>query len=104
MLSINTKIVGSTFVDGQKHFSSLTMGDRLVIKRDLENPVDKNAVGVYLETGEMLGYLKADLSVEISLLLDRGDQFDVLVTAITGLEYGKERAGCNILICKKQRS
>lgn len=45
-------------------------GDRLILRREPDNPVDKNAVQVYTMTGQMIGYVERDYSETVSELID----------------------------------
>lgn len=45
-------------------------GDRLILRREPDNPVDKNAVQVYTMTGQMIGYVERDYAETVSELID----------------------------------
>lgn len=65
-------VKGTYYRDGQsKAAASLCeKGDRLILKREPDNPADKNAVQVYTMTGQMIGYVERDHSGTIAELID----------------------------------
>ncbi len=61
---IFTKVAGVSFQNRDGSFRQTILSrkplDRLVLRRELDNPVSKTAVSVLLETGEQIGYLIRD--------------------------------------------
>ena len=93
---IYTKIVGVTFDDRQASLEKLQIGDKLELKRERENPFDKNAVQVAFK-GEMLGYIKKELAEKIAAQMDKLSwQYSAEVLEVTGKDKGL--LGCNIEI------
>jgi hypothetical protein len=56
--------------------SRLTIGDRIILQREPENPHDSNAVLVLDSSGAELGYLKREVALWFAKLLDSGRQFN----------------------------
>ena len=97
---IRSKIVGITFEDRMEYIKLLKVGEKLELRRDRENPVDKNAIAVYNRDGKQLGYLKKELSESLAPRMDdMTHEFDCFVKEITGIE--KQNLGCNIIIIEK---
>lgn len=102
IFSKRTKIVGVTYDDCQQFISELFPGDDLELRREPDNPSDPNAIAVYNEYGDHLGYLKADLARDLAPMLD-GMPRCKLCGSVIGVTGGKDQYfGCNIeidLIC-----
>jgi len=94
-----TKIVGVTFDNRQEHIAKLELGQQLLLKREPENPYDLNAIRVETNSGEMIGYLRAELAKELASAIDNGRCYHCLLAAITGTKEGPK--GVNILIYQK---
>lgn len=45
-------------------------GDRLILKREPDNPVDENAVQVFTMTGQMIGYVESQYAETVAELID----------------------------------
>ena len=104
MYSFFTKVVGVTFENRQEKIirllynGRLQPGTELMIKRDIWNNVDPNAIGVYTMEGEQLGFLGRDLAHSISQSLYNGTQeFSAFVSQVSG-GYGSGNFGINIRI------
>ncbi len=93
-----TKVVGVTFENRQEIISSMYEGQPLKLLREPNNEYDPNAVKVITGSGLQVGYLNAKLAKHFSPLLERGEEYQALVSQITG---GKDRNyGVNIVIQK----
>lgn len=93
----NSKIVGSTFTEnGQDAIRLLSPNDKLRYVQEKDNKFDANAIAIYNEAGQRLGYVPLATAKGLRENLDRGDTLEIAVSAITGA--GKESVGCNILI------
>lgn len=85
-----TKVAGVTFENRQStirrlyRFGELDEGTELILKREPDNPFDRNAVAVLTQEGESLGYLSKDLAEQLSGNMDRGKIYKAYVSAITG--------------------
>lgn len=81
-------------------------GMPLILKREPDNPYDKNAVAVWIKARAMLfftaevqiGYLSAHVAAEIADHLDNGGRARAMITEITGGSKGKPTLGVNILV------
>lgn len=93
-----TKVAGVTFDNRQDVIYRLSEGERLTLLREPENRYDTNAVKVQTIKGNQVGYLNARLSKHFAPLLDRGEQYQVFVSQVTG---GNEKNyGLNIVLSK----
>lgn len=93
-----SKLVGVTFNERQKVIPTLTAGEELVLEREKDNPVDRNAIHVLTKKGQELGYIRKEIAAEIAPLIDAGTMYRCGVTAITG---GDDYAyGVNIVMVK----
>ena len=57
-------------------------------------PVDANAIAVYRDNGEQLGYLSRELAQEMHQRLAKGETWHAVLTQITG--KGHDTLGANI--------
>ena len=105
----HTKIRGVTYNDPEtcidrqaiiKQF--LDAGTELRAALEPDNPVNANAVAIWLDTEDghsyHLGYLGDDLADEIAGYLQRDKHVDVVVSEVTGGVYGKPTRGVNLII------
>lgn len=93
-----SKINGSTFCPGsQEKIKTLNPGDLLMLKREPENKFDPNAVAVYANEQQRLGYVPKETAVGLSKQIDTpGTIVKVVVSEVTGRD--KANVGCNIKI------
>ena len=70
LFSTRTKLAGVTYDNRQQLISALRDGDELEFCREPDNLYDTNAISVYNEYGNQLGYLRADLASELGPLMD----------------------------------
>jgi hypothetical protein len=100
-----TKVAGVTYQntdtgeDRQKIIGKLKNGERLLLIPDELNQFDREAVKVVRLNGEQIGFLNADLAIEIKSRLKAGSRVDARVVSITG-EIPK---GVNIELVKYSR-
>lgn len=97
---INTKIVGVTRKneDGtsrQELIAECYEGEELFLEREPDNEHDPNAISVWNEYGEQLGYINKSLASELAPKMDKGMRIACFVTAVTGGDDDKSY-GCNI--------
>ncbi|AMQ19633.1 HIRAN domain-containing protein [Geobacillus sp. JS12] len=97
---INTKIVGVTRKneDGtsrQELIAECYEGEELFLEREPDNEHDPNAISVWNEYGEQLGYINKDLASRLAPQMDKGMRVSCFVTAVTG-GYDDKSYGCNI--------
>lgn len=91
-----SKIVGSTFCNGQELMGTLVEGDEVKLEPEPSNKVDKNAVAVYTIDGQRLGYVPTNTAQTISPLLQHGYTGVAIVAKKTGTK--DTNWGCNLLI------
>lgn len=98
--SFYTKVVGVTMEEGrQEAISFLTQDSPIFLIREPSNEHDPNAIAVYTEAGEKIGYLKRQLALALAARLDAGEGYHAAITAITG-GVEDHNYGCNIIIYK----
>lgn len=101
--SFTTKVVGVTHnnPDGSSRqviLSKCRESEKIILKRDPNNPYDKNAIGVFRENGEMMGYLEKDPILVDHI--DKGGEVTARISQIIGGTEGKSY-GCILKITKK---
>ena len=74
VLPIKREIVGVSYENRRNAARRVKPGDRLELRRDYENPVDANAVGVYHDFGQ-IGFLPRDLAQRLAPEIDAGTGF-----------------------------
>ena len=110
MDEIRTKIADVTHKDPHSGISRQVLiekyvhaGTRLIPKIEPDNPVDPEAVALWLERPECneryhLGYLRRGRSAEVAPLIASGQPITVIVSEVTGGIQGKPTRGVNLLI------
>lgn len=94
-----TKVVGVTFENRQEIAAGLSDGEEVFLEREVNNPYDPNAVKIVNCAGAQVGYLNTKLAKHFAPLLDRGDQYLVSVSQVTG---GVDKNyGVNIVISRR---
>lgn len=91
-----TKIVGSTFCNGQELISKLKHNDVLNLVREKDNKFDPNAIAVLNMDFKKLGFIPKDTAVGLAKEMDNNKIVDAHVSEVTG--GGTKNIGCNILI------
>jgi hypothetical protein len=94
-VKMTASIVGSTFYAGAGNIiSRLRYGAKLMLKREPDNPVDKNAIAVYFVFSgnpTKLGHLTAGLAAKLAPKLDQGIEIQCtkapIVGAVVNLEW-----------------
>lgn len=100
MAEFYSKIVGTTFCDGQKEIKELERGDDLILNREDNNPYDENAVAVYTDYLVKLGYLPKETAKGLRQQVKYWENVSAVVAEITG---GRDKNfGCNIFIRIKE--
>lgn len=89
--SFYTKIAGTTFDRRQDIIEELSddgmlePGQILLLKREPENPYDRNAISViHPDTMQQLGFIGKDLASTMAPNMDRGVKYSVEVNQVTG--------------------
>jgi len=102
--SFYTKVVGVTHENEYGESRQEIIRERLYeydsldLRREPDNEYDNNAIAVYTDTGEQIGYLSSEVAEELAPLMDDGWEVKAVVKDITGDE-GKI-SGVNIEIEK----
>lgn len=68
--SIRCKATGVTKFDRQKLIRQSKPGETLILRKDADNPFDKNAIAIYNQKGYQLGYIPKNRNKEIQRILD----------------------------------
>ncbi len=102
----HSKIVGVTYEnsdgsDRQKHIQKCRPFETLVLDHEEDDLHDANAVRVYRQNGQQLGYLNAELAREIVLKAERGYRFVAFVKELTGGRKGQS-VGSSLLILQAE--
>jgi hypothetical protein len=97
-----TKIVGTTAkrkdgTRGQDFICDCRVGEVLDILPEPDNKVDSNAIRIYRENGDQLGYFSADVAAAMMPCLCRGWTYRVSVGSISGGGLGRNR-GINLKV------
>jgi hypothetical protein len=100
-----TKVVGVSHMndDGSNRQEILTWCGRyekLVLDHQEDNPNDPNAVRVCRDSGEQLGYLRADLAEEVVRLAGRGYLWLAYVSELSGGRADAPTRGVNLLLVR----
>lgn len=101
--TIRSKVVGVTKrnEDGTNRQEILEMcsdGDELNLERDPYNEYDENAIEVWTDFGEQIGFLKKELASELARLMDDNYLISCVISEITGNPDIGQSYGCNIII------
>lgn len=80
-------------------------GMDLILKREIENPYDSHATGVWIKAKSLfsssefqIGYLNRMVAKEVAEHIDSGGKARAKITTITGDTKGKKTRGVNIEI------
>jgi len=92
-----TKVVGVTFGERQQVIQKIRAGERVELKRETDNPFDRQAIGVYYQ-GQSIGYLQARLARNLAPALEKQTSYEAYVTQITG--QGERYLGVNLCVRK----
>lgn len=74
-------LAGFQYHSGEMLWPNFAVGQSLALIRETDNPFDARAVSITWQ-GHKLGYIPAIDNVDISQLLDRGENLDVLISAV----------------------
>lgn len=89
--SFYTKVAGVSIGDRQHIIAGLKQGDELLLIRERDNKYDKNAIKICTLQGKQIGYIPAELAVNMAKKIDIGEQYTAKIEKITGggeLYYG----------------
>ena len=94
--SFVTKVMGVTFEGRQQVAAKLVSDEMLVVRRQLDNPVDPNAIALVRGTGEKVGYLRRQIACVLAPVMDSGTRYVGHVIEVTG--GGERNLGVNVRI------
>lgn len=99
----HTKVAGVSFENRQEVIKTLKPGDVLYFRREPEKfldangrPLDENAISVYTEKNEQVGFLNRRLAAVLAPIIDSGESYIGMVDAVTGDE--DTHKGLNIIV------
>jgi hypothetical protein len=94
-----SKIVGSTFCHGaQDAIKTLVPNQKLIAVPEPDNKYDANAIAIYLNDNQRLGYIPRDTARGLKEDIDNGKTIEITVSEVTGMSTGKDNVGCNIFV------
>ena len=67
---IITRVVGVTFNGRQRVIARLAIGEEILLKREPNNPYDRNAIGVERPNGQQIGYINRHLTAVLAPFFD----------------------------------
>ena len=97
--SFHTKLAGVTFEGRQDVLAVLAQGTPLRLVRQPDNEFDANACALLDPRGNQVGYLNRRLAAALAPAIDRGVEYDVEVTDVTG--GGEHALGVNVLLTRR---
>jgi single-stranded-DNA-specific exonuclease len=68
-------------------------GERVILKREPDNPYDENAVAVFRQNGDQIAYLSRDNAAWVAHLMDEGKELEARIKRITGGTRDKPTRG-----------
>ena len=90
------RVVGVTYNDRQAVIAKLGYSDQIVLKREMENRYDPNAIAVYTSDGQSIGYIPHHVARELSAMIDQGRDFEADINEIKGKDGPHIDVGINI--------
>jgi hypothetical protein len=102
-VDLHSKVVGVTRQnhdgsDRQEIARHCRAGERLALRREPDNAQDANAVAVFRENGDQVGYLSAAVAEQLAPLLDADAPVTAEVSEVTGGTPDRPTYGVNIRI------
>lgn len=102
-MDLDSKIVGVTRhnhdgSDRQEIARNCRPGEPLALRREPDNAQDQNAVAVFRENGDQVGYLSASVAERLAPLLDARAPITAVVSEVTGGTEDHPSYGVNIRI------
>jgi hypothetical protein len=103
--SFFTTVAGVTFEGRQRIVARCSVGERLILVRDPNHPVDKGAIKVMRLNGQQLGFVPAHVSrggdsSGLASRMDRGEKYQCRIGSLTG--GGEKSLGVNIEITEDE--
>ena len=78
---MGTSVAGTGYHEAATEAESLKAGDRLILKREPDNPYDDLAIAVLGENGAKLGYIPRNQNSVLARLMDAGKRISAEITA-----------------------
>jgi hypothetical protein len=102
-VDFQSKVVGVTRhnhdgSDRQVIAGECRQGEQLTLRREPDNPQDPNAVAVFRENGDQVGYLSASVAEQLAPLLDADAPITAEVSEVTSGTADRPSFGVNIRI------
>lgn len=80
-----TRVVGVTFEGRQAVVAALKVGEKIILRRESNNPYDSNAIRVERISGEQIGYIDRYKAATLAAIFDaHGDPGEGTVLQLTG--------------------
>lgn len=92
-----TKVVGVSFEQRQETIEKLSDDSLITLQREVDNPIDSNAIQVVSDKG-VLGYLKKELAKHLAPVIDEGIAYQVASWEKTGTK--EKNFGLNLKLQK----
>ena len=73
LLIQESPVAGFQYHDGEAVWPRLSLGDSLLLRREADNPHDRQAVAVYRDDAK-LGYVPRVANTAVSQMMDRGER------------------------------
>jgi single-stranded-DNA-specific exonuclease len=99
--SFHTKLAGVTFEGRQAVVASLEAGALLRIERQAGNEHDPNAIALFDQVGDHVGYFNRRLAAALAPAIDKGADYEVTVTDVTGRDEAGGSLGVNVLVASR---
>lgn len=95
--SIETTVRGVRYEGRQNVVACLEVGEILLLRRELKNPHDRNAIRVERQNGAQVGYIPREIAAEIAATFERiAGPVQAVVTAVHGRNYSAGYLGVRI--------
>jgi hypothetical protein len=94
---IETSVVGVTYENRQIAIAQLAEHEQVWLKREPQNPHDKNAIGVWRANGQKIGYLGREFAAPLASTFDRyAKPVPAIVIAVLGKNYSDAKLGVRL--------
>ena len=95
LLIQESPVAGFQYHDGEAAWSRLAVGDSLRLRREPENPHDRQAVAVYRDDSK-LGYVPRAANTAVSQMMDRGERLSARIEHLRESRNPWSRVGISI--------
>ncbi|PEQ95184.1 hypothetical protein CN481_04815 [Bacillus sp. AFS006103] len=90
---ITVKLTGVTYEGRQFYIAKMNVNDQIYLRRDRNNRYDNNAIGVYNNQNQNIGWIPRDIAASLAPDMDSGVQLFTKINQIlggNGYNYGVE--------------